>query len=81
MSALRIYSTRYSRGAIVKLAESLADDKPLAKFILQRHEGRFLVKVGSIGLGTFDTEDEAIECAERECERILLSLGGGDGPR
>lgn len=78
---LKLYSTRYNRGAVIKLARNLSST-PAAKFIVQRHEGRFELKRGLDKpelVGTFDTEAAAIEVAERECERIRSYLGGADG--
>lgn len=77
---LHLYSTRYARGAVVKLAESLTDPDPAAKFVVQRHEGGFILKRAEgrklAHVCEFLTESAAIEIAERECERIRLSLGG-----
>lgn len=78
---MHLYSTRYARGAVVKLARDHSSI-PAAKFIVQRHEGRFQLLKGSHQpelVGTFDTEAAAIEVAERECERIRAYLGAADG--
>lgn len=80
-SALKVITTEYSRGAVVKLARS-AIDPPIAKYVIERDGTRWLVRrsdrvlrAGRLCTVLVNEEDyaesaEAITAAERACERI-----------
>lgn len=86
--SLSVYSTKYSRGAVVKLAASHSD-RPLVKFVIERKHGQAGIRIDTADdLGHYVqtptpglTEAQFIEYAERECERIRTVLGGAHGGR
>lgn len=88
VGALQIHTTRYSRGAVVKLCPSPLHHA-VAKFVIEAKRGRVWCRHFGEGsqhkatpafpdLSEHISQDVAIEWAERECERIRLTLGGPD---
>lgn len=81
-----VITTYYTRGAVVKLASSHAE-KARHKIVIVQSRGRYGVQAPTyvkgrqvLGLvADFSTLDLAVEYAERECERIRLTLLGGEG--
>lgn len=87
MTALRIISTEYPRGAVVKLTES-PTDQPVAKYVIDRdcnswklRRAEQVYNQGKLRwvLVTEDRDftsvSEAIDTAIRACERIRAARG------
>lgn len=90
MSGLQVITTWYSRGPIVKLAESHSVES-IRKFVIENKRGQVTIKtqgIDSRGKPAVETRffqgtvDQAVSEAQRECERIRCSwVDGGKGAR
>lgn len=87
---LRVITTFYSRGPIVKLAADHASEA-VAKYVIDTTRGQISIRTTAIdsrGKPCVETRrwtgtvEQAVEQVQRECERIRSTLfGGGSGVR